>query len=112
MRIRVIWSPDRHTVNPDPATARVGENVVWELRVESSDPRFNAWVVWTIYFEGDSPYNDEGRQWSAQSPPGESTTIEPGPVHKPGKYKYGIKAINGATNEPLGDDDPTLIVKL
>ena len=36
-----------------------------------------------------------------------------GPVRaeEPGEYKYGVRVLDGDTGEPLGDDDPRLIVR-
>src|SRR5262245_9642676 len=120
-RIRVILRPGRISADPDVATARVGESVVWELvTVGSVDTLGVRDIEWTIYFDHGSPFRGVVRlstttpaTTAPPSPAGSPSsvgTLPPQIPDRPGDFKYGVRASDATTRRLVADDDPRLIV--
>ncbi len=119
-RCEIITSITEHrfSITPDPATAYVGQSVVWLV---SNQDYAASKVRWTAYFDHGSPFGDArqdtlstitSRDDTEKNGEAQEGVIGPATPTKEGEYKYGLKSENAVSDEELDDDDPMLIIRL
>jgi hypothetical protein len=121
MIIQIIGRLGEPLTIPERAEVVVGEMVQWSIAVIGGGRPIRS-VKWEFYFEGRSPF--PRRTYSVttgiQVPRGRPSTvqeiayiatIDAGHASGPGEYKYGVRAIDEATEHALSDDDPYIVVR-
>ena len=118
MKIRVEYDGHKWFISPDPAIVSIGTPIEWEFVTRGAPfPQMR----WTVYFKL-SPFGIAGSRFSVTTfrtgPPSaphgvinHQGTVGPVAPVQAGDYKYGVKVEDPTTNQPLGDDDPRLIVQ-
>ncbi|MEO5925085.1 MAG: hypothetical protein ABIR70_14790 [Bryobacteraceae bacterium] len=119
MIIRITGTLEQTRTEPGRAEVSVGEHVQWLIEVAGRARS----VGWEIYFEGQSPFRRRSYRLATAVqapltfPPSEEEGVHVGAVDagavdaEPGEYKYGVRAIDSATQRALSDDDPHIIVR-
>lgn len=114
MEVWVSFNSQKFTFAPDPARVKVGTPVTWRVQANGSQSTL---IRWTVFFNHGSPLRSKLDELTitttTQSHAGQHTGVT-GAIapNKPGDYKYGVRAEDAQTDEPLGEDDPYLIVTL
>lgn len=107
MDISVIFDDGLWRTFPDPAIVRRGSSVTWRfLSMRSEDA-----LAWEVYF-GRAPFLKEQSLivTSFRNQNGQHAADVTADAEKPGDYKYGVRVADAKSGEPIGDDDPRLIV--
>lgn len=121
MNIRITGRLGATRAEPERAEVSVGETVQWTIGVTSGRLLVRS-VAWELYFEGRTPFLQRSFrlvtavQVPRQEPPFLQQVLYTGQIIageaiEPGEYKYGVRTVDEATGNPLGDDDPYLIVR-
>ena len=118
MIIEVIFDGRHLTITPDPAHARVGEDVDWLML--ASDPSHRsgqfASLHWEVYFDHGSPFIPPlpALQVTTRFDPPVAMVhrgmVKAGRAQRPGDYKYGVRLFSSASRDPLEDEDPNLLI--
>lgn len=108
--IEVEFLGGKISVNPDRASVKLGDYVVWLLAAHEARPYQ---VRWEIYFGHSTPFIGLAGPYSVipTGQPGAPETVRSLPALNPGDHKYGIRVIETASGKLLQDDDPFLIVR-
>jgi hypothetical protein len=107
-RLTTTIEKDRVTVSPDPAVVDQGMVIEWYFLVEPGLPTLDL----EVYFSKGSPTGWPRRRTKAdRSQHGSTSSVIEAVAEEPGEYKYGVRAIEHATEEVIADDDPYLIVR-
>jgi len=120
--IQVDFGDGKWCISPDPCRVEVNTPLLWHLRCRRTSI---ARLRWTLYFNSGTPFFE----WHHQPQSHFLVTTElqnsgidtkdfgdhagaVGPLipSEPGTYKYGLRLEDAESGEPIGDDDPQLII--